>query len=206
MNSLRKMMTAAKILSSIFMPLYLPLVGMTLLFVFTYLSILPWKYKLVILGVVYLLTILLPRLLVRLYVHYMGIHPIHLLQREQRAIPYTITLACYLLCYYVMTMAHLPHLITGVAMAALAIEAVCAALNSFTKISTHMAGIGGVAGGLQAFSIIFGFNPVWWICITLIVAGLVGTSRMILRQHSLGQVVSGFLVGVITAFIVVIFT
>lgn len=206
MNSTRKMMTAAKILSAVFMPLYLPLVGMTLLFVFTYLSILPLRYKLIILGVVYLLTILLPRQLIRLYTHYMGIHPIHLLQREQRAVPYTITLACYLLCYYVMTMAHLPHLITGVAMAALAIEAVCAALNSFFKISTHTAGIGGVAGALQAFSMIFGFNPVWWLCVTLIVAGLVGTSRMVLRQHTLGQVTSGFMVGLLTAFVVVIFT
>jgi len=206
MNKSRKLMTAAKVLSSIFMPLYLPLVGMTLLFVFTYLSILPLRYKLIILGVVYLLTILLPRQLIRIYSHYMGIHPIHLLRREQRAVPYTITLACYLLCYYVMTLSHLPHLITGVAMAALAIEAVCAALNSFTKISTHTAGIGGVAGALQAFSLIFGFNPVWWICATLMVGGLVGTSRMVLRQHTLGQVVSGFMVGAVTAFVVVVLT
>lgn len=206
MGSKRKTMMAASALSAVFMPLYLPLVGMAMLFIFTYLSILPLRYKLTVLGLVYLVTILLPRLLIKLYSHYMGVHPIHLLRREKRAIPYAISLLCYLLCYYIMIRAHVPHLIMGVAMAALGVEAVCAVLNSWTKISTHTAGIGGVAGALQAFSVIFGFNPVWWLCIILIVAGLVGTSRMILRQHTLGQVVSGFLVGVFTAFIVVIFT
>jgi len=206
MKAQRKTMIAASALSAIFMPLYLPLVGMTLLFIFTYLNILPLRYKLTVLGLVYIVTILLPRLLVRLYSRYTGIHPIHLLRREKRAIPYAITLACYILCYYIMIRAHVPHLIMGVAMAALAVEAVCAALNSWTKISTHTAGIGGVTGALQAFSAIFGFNPVWWVCLSFMVAGLVGSSRMILRQHTLGQVVGGFMVGLVTAFLMVIFT
>jgi len=36
-----------------------------------------------------------------------------------------------------------------------------------------------------------------------IVGGVVGTSRMILRQHSLLQVVAGFLVGMVSAFLVI---
>lgn len=199
-------MLVARSISAIFMPLYLPLVGITLLFVFTFLDALSFRFKIIVLLMVYLLTIILPRLLIKLYTHYMGIHPIHLLQREKRAVPYTITLVCYLLCYYLMTAVHLPHLITGVVSAALAIEAVCAASNSWTKISTHTAGIGGVAGALQAFSFIFNFNPVWWLCLTFVVAGMVGSSRMILRQHTLGQVVGGFCVGLVTAFAVVILT
>jgi len=48
---------------------------------------------------------------------------------------------------------------------------------------------------LFSFAEIFGFNPVWWFCVVFLVAGLLGSARMILRQHSLAQVVAGFFVG-----------
>ena len=78
-------------------------------------------------------------------------------------------------------------------------------INVWWKISTHTAAIGGVAGGLFVFAEFFGFNPVWWLSLTLILAGILGTSRMILRQHSLAQVVAGFFVGVICAIIGILF-
>ena len=68
------------------------------------------------------------------------------------------------------------------------------------KISTHTAAIGGIAGALVAFSGKFSYNPVWWLCLVILVAGLVGTARMILRQHTLAQVVAGFAVGFVSAF------
>lgn len=39
-----------------------------------------------------------------------------------------------------------------------------------------------------------------WFCTILIIAGMVGTSRMILRQHSLSQIIAGFLMGVVLGF------
>ena len=60
-----------------------------------------------------------------------------------------------------------------------------------------MAAIGGVTGALMAFAEMFVFNPVWWLCLLFIIAGVVGTSRMILRMHSLGQVTGGFIIGAI---------
>jgi membrane-associated phospholipid phosphatase len=81
----------------------------------------------------------------------------------------------------------------------------CALINVWWKISTHTAAIGGVAGALIAFSLIFGFNPIWWLCLVIILAGMVGTSRMILRQHSLSQVITGFGIGLVSAFCVLLF-
>lgn len=80
---------------------------------------------------------------------------------------------------------------------------VCAFINIWWKISTHTAAIGGVAGALLAYSISFSFNPIWWLCLVLILAGMVGTARMILRQHSLSQVVTGFFIGLVCAFLVI---
>jgi membrane-associated phospholipid phosphatase len=83
--------------------------------------------------------------------------------------------------------------------AALIIQIVCALINVWWKISTHTAAIGGVAGALFIFSEVFRFNPIWWFSLTLIIAGILGTSRMILRQHTLLQVVVGFFVGFASA-------
>ena len=88
-------------------------------------------------------------------------------------------------------------------MAALAIQMCCAMINIWWKISTHTAAIGGVAGSLQAFAILFGFNPMWWLCLVFVVGGMVGTSRMVLLQHTLWQVVAGFLTGQAVAFVLI---
>ena len=87
----------------------------------------------------------------------------------------------------------------SVLIAALVVQVACAIVNVWVKVSTHTAAIGGMAGALVAFSLIFSFNPVWWLCLIILVSGLVGTSRMILRQHSLGEVVGGFLLGLCCA-------
>ena len=61
-----------------------------------------------------------------------------------------------------------------------------------------------MAGALQAFAIIFGFNPLGWLCVVIILGGMVGSSRMILRQHSLRQVCYGFLLGLVVAYTVIL--
>ena len=109
--------------------------------------------------------------------------------------PYVISIVCYFACCYVMALFHIPHFMISILIAALLIQIVCALINTWWKISTHTAAIGGVAGALMAFAFIFMFNPIWWLCLVLVLAGAVGTSRMILRQHTLAQVVTGFVTG-----------
>ena len=187
----------ARIVSMLFTPFYLPLVGLMALFMFSYLGLMPWGYKLQVLTLVYLFTILLPTVLIHLYRRYQGWSLIELGHRERRIVPYVISILCYFFCIYLMDMLHIPHFMQTILSAALAIQIVCALINVWWKISTHTAAIGGVAGSLFVFGELFGFNPVWWLCLVLILAGILGTSRMILRQHSLLQVVAGFLVGVV---------
>ena len=118
--------------------------------------------------------------------------------------PYIISIVCYFTCYYIMGLLKIPHFMGGILVAALMIQIVCAIINVWWKISTHSAAIGGVTGAIVAFSLIFSFNPVWWLCLVLVLAGMVGTARMILRQHSLAQVVAGFFVGLVCAFYIIL--
>ncbi len=193
----------ARIMSMIFTPFYLPIVGLIALFIFSYMSLLPMIYKLVMLAMVYLLTVVAPSLLIHLYRLCQGWTSHELGRKERRLVPYIISIVCYFACFFWMEYRNTPRVISIIVVVALTIQMVCALINIWWKISTHTAAIGGVAGGLVSYSIAFSFNPLWWLCFVLILAGAVGTARMILRQHSLSQVVTGFLVGAACAILVI---
>ena len=193
-------------MSMVFSPLYLPMVGLVALFIFSYLSLLPTGYKLSVLGLVYSFTVLLPTLLIRMYRRYQGWTPWQLSQKERRMVPYLISILCYFVCYYVMNiLLHTPHFMGSILMGALIIQVLCAIINIWWKISVHSAAIGGVTGALLAFAVIFSFNPIWWLCGTILLSGCVMTSRMVLLQHSLAQVLVGTMVGVICGFFGILF-
>ena len=189
----------------VFTPFYLPTLGMVILFMFSYMSQLPWNYKFQMLAMVYLMTVVMPTVLIHIYRRHQGWSLIDLGQKERRVVPYVISILCYFLCIYLMEFLHIPHFMMTIVTAALFIQITCAMINVWWKISTHTAAIGGVAGALFVFAEFFGFNPVWWLSLTFILAGILGTSRMILRQHSLAQVVAGFLVGVVCAIVGILF-
>ena len=199
------MILTARVVSMVFTPFYLPMVGLIALFTLSYLSQMPWPYKLQVLTLVYLFTILLPTILIHLYRRYQGWSLLQLGRKERRMVPYVISILCYFVCTYWMDHLHIPHFMCNIVTAALLIQIICALINVWWKISTHTAAIGGVAGALFVFGELFSFNPVWWLCLVLIVAGLLGTSRIILRQHTLPQVVAGFFGGLVCSILGLIF-
>ena len=201
----KRLILASRVISSIISPFYLPVFGMIVLFMFTYLGMLDTWIKLRVLFIVYIFTVAIPTYLIRLYHYYHGWTPIQIGSKERRMVPYVIAIVCYFICYYILNLLHMPHLIGTVIVAALVLQVVCALVNLRWKVSTHSAAIGGVIGALIAFSFLFTFNPTWWLFFLFFMAGLVGTSRMILRQHTLIEVSMGFLIGIVVAFLAVMY-
>lgn len=195
---------AARIISMVLTPFYLSVVGVLAIFIFSYLSMFPVLAKLSLVMLTYAFTVLIPTLLINLYRNYHGWTLFQLGVRERRMMPYIISILCYLVCLYIMDLLHTPHLITAILSAALVIQMLCALINVWWKISTHTAAIGGVTGSIVGFSFLFNFNPVWWLCLVIILSGLVGSSRIILRQHSLAQVTTGYFLGIVSAFITIV--
>ncbi|RRC99877.1 phosphatase PAP2 family protein [Prevotella sp. OH937_COT-195] len=201
----KKLILVSRVISSIVTPFYLPMFGMIVLFMFTYLGMLDTWIKLRVLLIVYVFTVILPTYLIRFYHNYHGWTPIQIGSKERRMVPYVISIVCYFVCYYIINLLHMPHLIGTVIMAALVLQVACAFVNLRWKVSTHSAAIGGVIGAVIAFSFLFSFNPTWWLFALFFMSGLVGTSRMILRQHTLVEVVMGFAIGIVLAFLAVIY-
>ena len=201
----KQIILGARIVSMLFTPFYLPMLGLLTLFLFSYMSLYPWAFKFRVLLIVYLFTIFIPTLLIHLYRRYQGWTLIELGQKERRMVPYVISILCYLGCIYLMDAQHIPHFMISIVIAALAVQIVCALINVVWKISTHTAAIGGYMGALFVIADAFGFNPIWWFCLLFVLAGLLGSSRMILRQHTLAQVITGCFIGFLTAVLAIIY-
>lgn len=191
----KKLIQIAKILSAIFSPLYASLWALFGLFAFSYLKVMPWGYKIFIVLLVYLLCVFTPHMGINLFRTFKKWTHWQLSHREHRHMPYIVTLISYTACLVIMTRMNVIMSIRSIVMTALISQIICVTINAWWKISTHMVGMGGLAGALIAFSFQYDFNPVLLLCILILLSGLLGTSRIILRQHSLAQVLIGFAVG-----------
>lgn len=70
-------------------------------------------------------------------------------------------------------------------------------VNLFEKVSIHTVGMGGAFGLAIYLMPMAGFDMNLPFCIVILLAGLVGMSRLILDAHSLRQVAYGYLIGFI---------
>ena len=192
---------SARIVSALFNPFYLPVVGMILLFALSDMNQLPISYRLQIILLTYVFTAFMPTLFIALYRRYQGWTLIQLGYRQRRMVPYIIAMVCYLACAWVLYANKAFYFCMVIVLASLVVQVVCALVNVWWKISTHSAAIGGVTGALIFFANYYHFNPVWWLALVLLLAGVLGTARIILRQHSLSQVLGGFGVGLVCAIV-----
>lgn len=175
----RSLIRTARVISAIFTPFSIPFLAFLILFLFSYLRIMPIQYKLIVLGVVYCFTILMPTLTIFLFRKINGFSPEDLGERKRRFMPFLLTITSYVFCLVMMHRLNIPWYMTGIILAALIMMVICIVVNLKWKLSEHMAGVGAIVGGLVSFSALFGYNPVWWLCLFILIAGVLGTARII---------------------------
>lgn len=195
------MVLTAQVISVVFSPFYLPVVAFVALFAFSYLHLLPFTTKLVFTLIVYAFTVALPHLSIHLYRSVKGWTKHQLGKRERRYVPYVLSILSYAALYVLLYRFHMPRFTLGIIAGALAIQLVCAFVNVRMKVSTHAAASGGVVGALLAFSMIFSFDPTGWLCLTVLLSGMVCSARLILRQHSVGETGWGVCIGFVCGFL-----
>ena len=195
----RQLIQLSKIISNLFSPFYAPIWAFLWMFCFSYLNLLPLQYKIFIIALVWITTVFIPRSGINIFRIVMDWTHWQLSHREHRHLPYIVTVCSYGTCLVIMTKLNVPMFIRGIVLSALVSQIICVAVNAWWKVSTHMVGMGGLVGALIAFSLLFYFNPIFLLCVLLILSGIVGTARMILRQHSLSQIFAGFGIGFVCA-------
>ncbi len=199
----KRLICISRIISWTLSPVFIPFLAFVVLFLFTYLRMMPTSFKLIILAIVYSFTILMPSVTIFLF------RKINRYSRDEmsrdrvkRFVPFILTSTSYGFCLAMMYRLNIPWYMTGIILSALVIWILCVVINLKWKLSEHMAGIGGIIGGVIAFSNLFAYNPLLWLCIFIMVAGVLGTARIILKHHTLGEVLSGFTIGFIVTLLV----
>ncbi|MDD4158737.1 MAG: phosphatase PAP2 family protein [Proteiniphilum sp.] len=198
------MKTIAHVISTIFQPLLMPTYGVMLIFVYTYFGMiyLPQFWQIILPAVLFSFTV--PALLILMLYRKRIISDLSLKIRRERFYPYLITLLSYsvMIVYYFRMRMPVWFLMIMVASVVIMVIAI---LVTFTwKISAHMFGVGGLIGGSMAVSyFVERSNPYYMFMGLFIIAGLIGTSRLILRRHTLHQVIAGFLLGFLVSFVFV---
>ncbi len=193
------------ILSTLFHPLLIPLYTYVLLFSFTYLNIMPFQYVAFVLSIVASFTLVSPLLFIGLYKWLNKYSLKELSTRPKRFVPYLLTLMSYITCLITMYRMHFPHYFSGIIMGISICIVVCMFLNIYWRVSIHLAGCGMFIGGLLSYSLLFYFNPVWWLCGFILLSGIQGTARISFHQHTLLEVILGFITGMFCGIIGILF-
>jgi membrane-associated phospholipid phosphatase len=69
-----------------------------------------------------------------------------------------------------------------------------------------MVGIGGIIGLLSAITHLFGIPTNQFLMLAILLAGIIGTARLYLNEHTSTQIYSGFMMGYVINFgIIVLF-
>lgn len=195
----------ARICSTIFHPLITPLAGIFISLYFSQLrAILGDNYILNYSFVILFFTFLLPSLGVLLLYKFKFITSVGLVKREERTLPYIIFFVCYISCTLFIWWTGLRGIQFGFLIGGLTAIIIDVIVNRWWKISVHMTAIGGLVGLLFVMSHLHLFSQphigMLMQVIAILGAGALGSSRIILKRHTLGQVCCGFITGMVSVF------
>lgn len=196
----------AHLISTIFQPLLMPAYGVMLLFLYTYFGVTYLSQFWAIVTPVFFFSFAIPASLIYILYRVGVISDLSLKVRRERIYPYLITLVSYIAMIWFYHRLHMPKWFMMIMTSSVAIMIIAILITLKWKISAHMFGVGGLIGGAMSVSyFVEHSNPYYMFMGLFIIAGLTGTSRLILKRHTLAQVIAGFFLGLIISFVFVWF-
>lgn len=196
----------AQLFSVIFHPLLLPTIGIIILFNSgSVLEYLPFQAKKVVLLVVAVSTLILPLTFIPFFIFQKIIKNVQMENNRERIIPFFVTSVLYFFCYYLLVRMGAPKTICNFILASSVTVGILFLLSFKWKISAHTIGIGGLTGALIAVSFRLQVNLEYFIIVSVFVSGLISVARLILKTHKQYQIYTGWIIGLFTALLVILF-
>ena len=118
----KTMLRVARVTSIVFTPFSIPFLAFLVLFLFSYLRIMPILYKGIVLGIVYCFTILTPTITIFLFRKINGFARQELSERKKRYVPILLTIISYVFCLLMMRKLNIPWYMTGIIFVSLVIS------------------------------------------------------------------------------------
>jgi hypothetical protein len=188
----------ARVISYVFHPLLMPTyILLLLLNLSSFLSLaLPFSYKMSMVGVVFLTTVLFPLFLTWMLTRLRMISSVFMTSREERIYPILAISVFYYLTYYLLRGIHVSTIFSYFMLGATLLAVFALAINFFQKISLHMISIGSFTGLFLGLSINFAINLNMEIFAGILLAGIIGFARLKENSHQPAEIYSGFAMGV----------
>ena len=115
--------------------------------------------------------------------------------RQERIAPYAMTLAYYGMAWYLLGRSPLHPAAVALATGAFLSLFATLVITFRWKISAHMVGIGGALGAMIGLQLAHGVSLFVPIAALIVIAGALGTARLIDGDHTPAQIYAGVLVG-----------
>ena len=192
----------AKVISLVFHPLLIPTIGfLVLMNSGFYFSLISAEAKIIVFIVVFLSTFLTP-LISLILMNISSRFQLSMDKSTDRVVPLLFSAIFYYVGYFFLGRFSVYPVYRIFLIASIFIIIVLMLISMKWKISAHMAGIGGLLGALIALSLRLEINNSSLIAVLVGIAGLVGTSRMILGKHNSLQIYAGFFLGFAVNFVI----
>ncbi len=187
----------ARFFSVVFHPLFMPSLGLLLLFYLeAYISMsIPLQARRLLLLIVFVNTAIAPALAILLLKKTGLVDNVQLDKRSERMLPLLITALFFFLTFFLLKKVALPSLIYFYVLGATLLVLLCLIVTFRYKISIHSTSLGGFTGFLLTASWFLGVDWSGLIMAAFLLSGIVGASRIRLNAHTPMQVYSGYLMG-----------
>ena len=186
----------SKAISYIYHPLIIPSLGLLVLFNSgTYLSYLPFEMKKWMLVIVFLCTYIVPLAFIPFFLYQRVIMNIHMGSRRDRYVPLAVSFVLYIFCYYLIRRISVPHLYHSFILSSLLCILATMLITIKYKISLHMVGAGGLVALIGFLAFYLKVDLQFYLGVAVVLAGLAGTARIILKAHTPDEVYTGFITG-----------
>lgn len=197
------MATVCTIAGWMAIPLFMPAIGIALIFTLSAYSRIPLTSKWVVALVVTGLNTVLPMAIIHALKAMGVVHDVGLNERRERLYPYIITIIGLGLTSLYLHTVGAPRWIWAFYAGAAVTAAISLVVNSRWKISAHAGGIAGIIALLAVMARMGGTptNLTWWMAGATVIAGLLGSSRVYLYRHTPMQVLAGYVAGFFPAYL-----
>ncbi|MBA3871574.1 MAG: hypothetical protein H0X30_20705 [Anaerolineae bacterium] len=143
-----------------------------------------------------ILVCLMPILFIAWRVHSGKISDLHMKERQERLIPFAVSIVCAILAWEVLRLMNAPSILPLIAAITLVELIVMLVITFAWQISMHAMSI---SVAVVATGIVFGAAPALFVSPLL---PLVGAARLRLQRHTLAQVIAGAVVGALIPLVV----
>ena len=193
----------ATLLSWVLVPLMMPLYGFLMLFSLSQLAAATIGVKAIVSLVIIGINVVLPMMLVCLLKLFGLVKDIGLNNRKERLLPYAITVLAFCGSGWYMASNGAPSWTVMFFFGGAAAAAVNAIVNFWWKISAHAAGIAGVVALMVRIRMEWmpSDGILAWTVVWVLLAGILGSARVWLGRHTVGQVMAGYAVGFLSVYL-----